>query len=110
MRRFFQPLYKSAEVFRLKTGIPIPGIHYRIVDGLIRKCEEIARRNNNLIELRYIWKDRLMLQVIHDKVADKHELLEEFDNLIRFNADTDYFIEVRNVSTKKEIAQDLFAL
>ena len=110
LRRFYQPLYKGAEVLHLNIGITIPGFHLRVVKKLISKCEEIARRDNNLIELRYIWKDRLMLPVINDQADDKNHILEEFDKLIRFNADTDYFIEVRNVLKKKEIANNMISL
>lgn len=106
-RRCYQPFYALTEKLRYNAGLYIPQWIVRILHRRIDKCLGLASDLRNMNEYRYIRKEEMILKMLPKGDKDAEGIIRDFNELILFDADTNYFIEVRNVSRKKKLTREL---
>ena len=106
-RRHYQPFYVLAEKLRYNAGLFIPRWIVKILRRRVNKCLELACDLKNMNEYRYIRKEDMILKMLPKGNKDNEDIINGYNELILFDADTNYFIEVRNVSRKKELTINL---
>lgn len=100
-KRSYQQFFHCICRLFVENAKPIPELLQNKCKTTLEDCKNLAKEYNNLKELRYIKKNDIIFSYWTKDDISKEEIIDEFNELIKFDADTDYFVEVRNVSRAK---------